>query len=867
MNEYPVKYAVLRYHKEWDGVTQSGLQLQGDGALTLASVPAPSSGQALSLSSPFSVDLSGIAIGKCDDLYVSDTANNIVAFTDEICGANAVLPGKDALGSALGQFHAPRGLLIGPPGGLYVADSGNGRIQVFRLPTLELHEVWDFPLQTPVCLATDGQDRVYVLDRRLQRVMRFDAWGVPDSNYNAAMAQQPSLASPFSLAVGAHDVLYVSDDQANLVLSFDSTGKALGSLPTTNLASPVNPRTLAAQNDTLYVADASTGQIWIYNSSIGAYVGPAANFVGPVSAMALDPAGTTLYVKTGYDQSIVKLQIGAARILFGTLVTGPLDAGESCEWERVHVSATIPVGTNVSLLIFATSDPTKVPGTNDWVLAPALDILVPPLPGSANCTPGQKRYLWMQVQLSSNSQQATPCLQQVRADTTSESYLDHLPAVYRKEDLPARFLERWLALFRSQLGDLELLLDDMPRYFDPVTTPDKYLPWLASWLAFEFPEEASERTQRSLLARAHEFYVQRGTPSGLLEFLEVYTGARPHLFEAFRERHIWQLGISSALGFDTALAASGPNGVIVGGLAPPNPNYFGLEGDYYSGPNLDAFKFTRTDPNVDFNWAQSAPDSSITTPGYFSVEWTGQIQPRYSETYTFSSLSSGGVRLWIDDELNIDTLLNPQTTVVMGVGIPMTAGRWYKIRVEYSRNANLSNGSGSVHLFWSSRSQVKEIVPQSRLYAVLDNTVNLDVPPQTPGCGTLLVGQYVVGETRPLQTTQFGTPLYCDTADLFTVSLPAARVPRHAQRQELRRVIEAEKPAHTDFHLCFIEPRMRVGFQARVGIDSIVGGPAEPMSLTGSVLGLESVLGSGPAGDDTGRVGKHARVGQDTVLG
>ena len=33
--------------------------------------------------------------------------------------------------------------------------------------------------------------------------------------------------------------------------------------------------------------------------------------------------------------------------------------------------------------------------------------------------------------------------------------------------------------------------------------------------------------------------------------------------EAFRERRVWQLGISSTLGFDTALAANAPDGMIV----------------------------------------------------------------------------------------------------------------------------------------------------------------------------------------------------------------------------------------------------------------------------------------------------------------
>ena len=46
-------------------------------------------------------------------------------------------------------------------------------------------------------------------------------------------------------------------------------------------------------------------------------------------------------------------------------------------------------------------------------------------------------------------------------------------------------------------------------------------------------------------------------------------------------------------------------------------------------------------------------------------------------------------------------------------------------------------------------------------------------------------------------------------------------------------LVEREKPAHCDYHLCVIEPRMRVGFQARVGIDTIVASHPTELLLDG----------------------------------
>jgi hypothetical protein len=79
------------------------------------------------------------------------------------------------------------------------------------------------------------------------------------------------------------------------------------------------------------------------------------------------------------------------------------------------------------------------------------------------------------------------------------------------------------------------------------------------------------------------------------------------------------------------------------------------------------------------------------------------------------------------------------------------------------------------------------------------------------------------------------------------------------------KVVEAEKPAHTGFHLCFAAPRMRVGIQARIGVDALVAAGPEDMTL-----GETAVLGGGTvlAGPEVGpaSVGTHGRVGIDTLL-
>jgi hypothetical protein len=68
-------------------------------------------------------------------------------------------------------------------------------------------------------------------------------------------------------------------------------------------------------------------------------------------------------------------------------------------------------------------------------------------------------------------------------------------------------------------------------------------------------------------------------------------------------------------------------------------------------------------------------------------------------------------------------------------------------------------------------------------------------------------------------------PAFDATAHRFVVRVHAALVRNEEQIERLRRLIDREKPAHLAFHLCVIQPAMRVGAQARLGVDTVVAGP------------------------------------------
>jgi hypothetical protein len=110
---------------------------------------------------------------------------------------------------------------------------------------------------------------------------------------------------------------------------------------------------------------------------------------------------------------------------------------------------------------------------------------------------------------------------------------------------------------------------------------------------------------------------------------------------------------------------------------------------------------------------------------------------------------------------------------------------------------------------------------------------------------------------------EFGMPLFSDVAYQFSVQVYRGQVMCTDALPRIRALLEQEKPAHTTYQLCIVEPRMRAGYQCRVGIDTVVGGPSRSLALgSGQELGTDSVLaGPLPSRLEQSRLGLSTRVG------
>ena len=203
-----------------------------------------------------------------------------------------------------------------------------------------------------------------------------------------------------------------------------------------------------------------------------------------------------------------------------------------------------------------------------------------------------------------------------------------------------------------------------------------------------------------------ELYRTRGTLGGVADMAEVMTGIRPRIVEAFHARRVWQLGTTSRLGFDTALAAATPEGLVVPRDARTDPAYAGLHGDYYAA-RISTSCCSRAPTTGSIPGALGADrDDNRTRP--FTVRWSGQIKPRYSETYLLRLEHGPGARLWIDGQLLIDRW-TPNSPAQPDPRVVLDASRWHAIQLEIRSLAHEA-GAG---LAWSSRHQRREAVSRA----------------------------------------------------------------------------------------------------------------------------------------------------------
>jgi uncharacterized protein (TIGR03663 family) len=246
-------------------------------------------------------------------------------------------------GSGPGQFERPNGIAIGPDGYVYVADTGNHRIQKFT-PDGQFVATWGqnsaveteaglpqgFNEPWGVAVAPDGS--IYVADTWNHRVHKLDAqgnlihaWGLFGQYGTGDVAGQSAFYGPRDIAIGPGDQVYVTDTGNKRVQVFNADGSFVfqwggGGVLEGYLDEPVG--IAFGPDDAVYVADTWNRRVQVFDPR-GNYVrqwpirGWEAGLVDEKPYLDVDADGYVYVTDPGHYRVLVFDNLGNFVLSFG----------------------------------------------------------------------------------------------------------------------------------------------------------------------------------------------------------------------------------------------------------------------------------------------------------------------------------------------------------------------------------------------------------------------------------------------------------------------------------------------------------------------------------------------------------------------
>jgi DNA-binding beta-propeller fold protein YncE len=234
-----------------------------------------------------------LAVDAEGNLYVADSGNHRIQKFD---GDLNFLGTFGTAGGGEGQFNEPWGVAVDREGNIYVADTWNHRIQKFN-SNFQFEKAWGGPfldvgqrepepleLFGPRAIAVDADGNVWVTDTGNKRILKFNANGDFLAQYGGEGSGPGQFEEPVGIAIAPSGDILVADTWNRRIQRFSSSFEYLGEIPVESWGSQgvADKPYLAVLGDGRIVAsDPANGAVLVFASDGR----PIATWQAPASAL------------------------------------------------------------------------------------------------------------------------------------------------------------------------------------------------------------------------------------------------------------------------------------------------------------------------------------------------------------------------------------------------------------------------------------------------------------------------------------------------------------------------------------------------------------------------------------------------------
>jgi streptogramin lyase len=207
----------------------------------------------------------GIFIDQYDNLFVADSGNHRVQKFLPNSKTGITVAGGNGQGNAVNQLNNPTNIFVDVDGNLYISDSGNSRVQKWLLNSRQGITVVNMS-STPGGIFVNRQGDIYVSEIYGQKVMKYPM------NSDVGTVVASNLRRPRGIFVDECDAVYVADDLDHCIYKFikgNTTGVVVAGVKgissfwpytqTVNLNSP--SYVTVDQYGNMYLLDSSDARI------------------------------------------------------------------------------------------------------------------------------------------------------------------------------------------------------------------------------------------------------------------------------------------------------------------------------------------------------------------------------------------------------------------------------------------------------------------------------------------------------------------------------------------------------------------------------------------------------------------------------